>query len=76
MQLDRVQIHQRRHVGEGPERRIAEHADRQHAGLARKSGQRRGFLCRDVAGAAWHEHEAGECRWPGGAKIGTAIQSA
>ena len=33
-------------------------------------------LCRDMAGAAWHEHEAGERRWPGGADVRAAIQSA
>ena len=58
------------------ERSIAEHADRQHPRPASSSGQRRGFVSRDVAGAARHEDEAGECRRPGGANIGAAIQSA
>ena len=58
------------------DRRIAEHADRQHPGLAGKSGQRRGFVCRDMAGAARHEHEAGEGRWPGGAEVSAAIEAA
>ena len=64
------------HVGDHVERRVAEHADRQHARLAGNAGQRRGFVRRHLAGAAGNEDEAGERRWPGGAHVRAAIQSA
>ena len=76
VQLNGVKVEQRRDVADGGERRIAEDADGKDAGLARKTGQRRGFVCRDMAGAARHEDEAGERRWPGGAQISAAVQSA
>ena len=77
VQLDRVQVEQRRGVGD--RRRAARRGTRRRAAcpsLRASTGQRRRFVGRDVAGAARHEHEAGERRWPGGAHVGAAIQSA
>ena len=76
MQLNRVQVEQSRDVRDDAERSVAENPDGQNARLPSSSGQRRCLLGRDVAGAAWHEHEACECRWPGGAQIGAAVETA
>ena len=76
VQLHGVQVEQCRDVADDLERRVAEHADRPHPEAAGGTGQRRSLVCRDMAGAARHEDEAGERRWPGGAHVGAAVQAA
>ena len=76
VQLDRVEVS----GGGGLDDRLRQaHCGTRRPATCRAasgSGQRRRFVDRDLAGAARHEHEARECRWPCGAKGGAAIQSA
>ena len=75
MQLDRMQIEQRRDIDQRRQRRVAKHADGQHARTASGTGQRRCFVRRDMARAARHEDEAGKCRRPGGVEIAATVEA-
>ena len=70
-----MQLEQRREVRNRSERRLAENADR--AKPDRRAVPASGAASsRDMAGTSRHEDEAGVRRWPGGAHVGAAIQSA